>query len=156
MNSIKITTQSPGETKQVGRSLGGVFMEGDLVALTGELGSGKTTLIQGICEGLGVQEKVTSPTFVIITTYKGRIPVNHFDLYRLEKREEFIDLGYEEFFFNKSVTLIEWSDKINDLLPSKRIDILLSRLKKNEREIVITSFGRKLEKSVAVAVGSRQ
>ncbi len=118
-------------------------MEGDLVALTGELGSGKTTLIQGICEGLGVQEKVTSPTFVIITTYKGRIPVNHFDLYRLEKREEFIDLGYEEYFFNKSVTLIEWSDKINDLLPSKRIDILLSRLKKNEREIVITPVKRK-------------
>ena len=145
MSSFKITTRSPEETKHVGRSLGGVFLEGDLVALTGGLGSGKTTLIQGICEGLGVQEKVTSPTYVIITNYKGRIPVNHFDLYRLEKREEFIDLGYEDFFFNKSVTLIEWSDKINDLLPSKRIDILLSRLKKNEREIVITSFGRKLE-----------
>ena len=144
-NDLKWTTHSPEDTKKLGIALGKVLRSGDLVAFTGELGSGKTTMIQGICEGLGVQEKVTSPTFVLITTYEGRVPVHHFDLYRLERREEFLNLGYEEYFNDQGITLIEWSEKIKDLLPTQRIEIHLLRQKENEREIEIVPFERNLQ-----------
>ena len=141
MTTIVRITHSAKETINLGRSLGKVLQKGDLVALVGNLGSGKTTLIQGICEGLGVKEKVTSPTFVLITSYEGRVPVHHFDLYRLDKREDFLNLGYEEFFFGEGVTLIEWAERIMELLPSRRVEVHLARLKDHVREIEIIPFG---------------
>ena len=156
MVPARIKTHSPEKTKQLGRTLGEVLKKGDLIALTGELGSGKTTMIQGICKGLEVQEKVTSPTFVLITTYQGRIPVYHFDLYRLEGKDEFLNLGYEEYFYGEGVTLIEWSEKVREYLPAKRIEIHLHRLKENEREIEIISYGKELKNIVAVDSSSQE
>jgi tRNA threonylcarbamoyladenosine biosynthesis protein TsaE len=134
------TTFSPEETKEFGRALAGELKVGSVVALTGPLGSGKTVLIQGICSGLGVTEFVTSPSFVIINEYPGKFKVYHFDLYRLENVEEFIKLGYEEYFYGSGITLIEWAEKIKNFLPEKRIEINLEISSEKERRILIRRF----------------
>ena len=131
------TTLGPEETKEFGRALAKGLKGGSVVALSGPLGSGKTVLIQGICSGLGVAEFVTSPSFVIINEYPGRIKVYHFDLYRLEDTEEFIKLGYEEYFYGNGITLIEWAEKIKTFLPEERTEINLEILSENERRILV-------------------
>ena len=138
-------TASPEETRQKGRELSQQLKPGSLVALTGSLGSGKTVLVQGICAGLGVEKAVTSPTYVIINEYPGRwngalVWVYHFDLYRLEDPEEFIRLGYEEYFYGRGITLIEWAEKAEGFLPKSRIEINLKIISENEREIITEEF----------------
>jgi tRNA threonylcarbamoyladenosine biosynthesis protein TsaE len=134
-------TLGPKETKELGRALAKGLEVGSVVALSGPLGSGKTVLVQGICSGLGVTEFVTSPSFVIINEYPGRMKVYHFDLYRLENTEEFVKLGYEEYFYGNGITLIEWAEKIKTFLPQERVEIELEILSENERRIRV----RKLE-----------
>lgn len=94
-------------------------------------------MIQGICRGLGVKEFVTSPTFIIINEYEGRLPVYHFDLYRIERIEEVYDLGYEEFFYNDGVCLIEWAEKVEELLPQDAIKVFIQHIGENDRGILI-------------------
>jgi tRNA threonylcarbamoyladenosine biosynthesis protein TsaE len=131
------TTLGPEETKKFGRILAKRLKAGSVVALSGPLGSGKTVLVQGICLGLGVTEFVTSPSFVIINEYPGTIKVYHFDLYRLENTEEFIKLGYEEYFYGNGITLIEWAEKIETFLPQERMEINLEILSENGRRILV-------------------
>ncbi|HEX7401890.1 MAG TPA: tRNA (adenosine(37)-N6)-threonylcarbamoyltransferase complex ATPase subunit type 1 TsaE [candidate division Zixibacteria bacterium] len=138
-------TKSPEETRDFGKDLSRKLNPGSVVALTGPLGSGKTVLVQGICAGLGVEKTVTSPTFVIINEYPGSLNqspiwVYHFDLYRLESVEEFLGLGYEEYFYGKGITLIEWAEKIKEFLPKKRMEINLKILSESEREICIENI----------------
>lgn len=128
---------SPKETKEFGRKLAGSLNKGDVIALIGPLGSGKTCLTQGICSGLGVKEIVTSPSFVIINQYPGKLWVYHFDLYRLKGKKELLDLGYEEFFYGDGICIIEWADKIKGLLPKKRIDIFLRIISDRKRGIEV-------------------
>ena len=142
---IEKKTNSSEETKRFGRSLAKQLRTGSVVALIGPLGSGKTVLIQGICSGLGVEKVVTSPSFVIINEYPGRLHrspiwIYHFDLYRLENVEEFIKLGYEEYFYGKGITLIEWAEKVKPFLPRKRWEVNLKILSENEREICVEKF----------------
>lgn len=134
------TTFTPEETKEFGRALAKELKAGSVVALSGPLGSGKTVLIQGICSGLGVTEFVTSPSFVIINEYPGKVKVYHFDLYRLENIEEFIKLGYEEYFYGNGITLIEWAEKIKTFLPEERMEINLEILSEKERRILVRRF----------------
>ncbi|KPK99435.1 MAG: hypothetical protein AMJ91_07860 [candidate division Zixibacteria bacterium SM23_73_3] len=138
-------TYSPEKTKEFGKSLSQQLKPGSVVALIGSLGSGKTVLIQGICSGLGVEKAVTSPSFVIINEYPGRwhnspVWIYHFDLYRLENVDEFIKLGYEEYFYGRGITLIEWAEKVKPFLPKKRWEINLKILSENEREIRVEQF----------------
>jgi tRNA threonylcarbamoyladenosine biosynthesis protein TsaE len=135
--TIEKISSSAEETKKFGSKLAGSLRKGDVVALVGPLGSGKTCLVQGICAGLGVKEFVTSPSFVIINQYPGRFWVYHFDLYRLKDRKELMDLGYEEFFYDNGICLIEWAEKVKELLPQKRIKISMKIVSKNERRIVV-------------------
>lgn len=142
---IEKKTNSAEETKELGRNLSSRLKPGSVVALIGPLGSGKTVLVQGICSGLEVKEAVTSPSFVIINEYPGRLGrspiwVYHFDLYRLENLEEFAKLGYEEYFYGKGITLIEWAEKVKDFLPRKRLEINLKILSENERRILVKEF----------------
>lgn len=142
---IEKKTNSSEETKEFGSSLAKQLTPGSVVGLVGPLGSGKTVLVQGICSGLGVQRAVTSPSFVIINEYPGRLKerpiwVYHFDLYRLENVEEFIKLGYEEYFYGKGITLIEWAEKVKAFLPEKRWEVRLEILSENEREIRAEDF----------------
>lgn len=109
-----------------------------VVAVSGALGSGKTVLIQGICQGLGVKQLVTSPSFIIINEYPGEnFWVYHFDLYRLKNVQELINLGYEEYFYGNGVCLIEWAEKAQELLPDNRIEVNLKILSESQREILI-------------------
>lgn len=108
--NLTLQTQSAGQTKNLGIRLGQSLTPGTVVGLEGPLGAGKTTLIQGVCQGLGVKEKVISPTFVLMHVYAGRIPVYHFDLYRLEENQ-IDDLGWEEYLEGSGVSLIEWADR---------------------------------------------
>lgn len=140
MKQFKIKTSSPEETKKFGEKLAKKLKPGEVVAFFGPLGSGKTCLIQGICQGLNVANPVTSPCFVIINEYPGKIKVYHFDLYRLERIEELYELGYEEYFYGDGVCLVEWAEKAKSLLPEKRIEIQLKILSEKEREIVIKDF----------------
>lgn len=126
------TTQSERETISLARSFGQHLSRGDVVALYGELGSGKTRFVQGVCEAFGVRSHVSSPTFVILNRYEGRdsngeeLLVHHFDLYRVTSTDEIYDLGYEEFFSGEGICLIEWADYLGKLLPPQRYDVHLS------------------------------
>jgi len=136
---VKIT-KSEEETREIGRAIGKGLLPGDIICLIGELGSGKTTITQGIAQGVGVRSFVSSASFKLINEYEGRIPVYHFDLFRLDKLSEVEELGYREYFYNQGVTIIEWAEKIKPLWPEERIEIELKIVSENAREIRITNL----------------
>lgn len=118
---MKIELNSLDATKEFGEKLGKLLKKGDIVCLNGDLGAGKTTLTKSIGLGLGVEEYITSPTFSLINEYRGRLPVYHFDVYRLENVDELDDLGFDEYFFGGGVCIIEWAEKIEKMLPRETI-----------------------------------
>ncbi|MGB2698123.1 MAG: tRNA (adenosine(37)-N6)-threonylcarbamoyltransferase complex ATPase subunit type 1 TsaE [Candidatus Zixiibacteriota bacterium] len=142
----KIITSSQKQTKGLGNKLALKLRRGSFVALSGSLGSGKTTLIKGICKGLGIRELVRSPCFVIMTQYPGKFPVYHFDLYRLKNPEELFTIGYDEYFYGDGICLVEWAEKAKYLLPERRIDVFLRILSEAEREIEIKEVKPKTQK----------
>ncbi len=115
------------QTREIGRILGRIVGPGTVIALSGELGAGKTVLAQGLAEGLGVKGPVSSPSFVIMNVYRGRCDVYHFDFYRLQNAEELEELGLEEYYYSEGVTIIEWSNKFAETLPPERLQIELVR-----------------------------
>lgn len=121
-----IETTSPKETFEAGRLLGLSAKPGDIYTLSGDLGAGKTVFTQGTADGLGVTEHVNSPTFTIVQVYgSGRIPFYHFDVYRIGGAEEMDEIGYEDYFFGDGVCIVEWAERIEELLPptAKQITI---------------------------------
>lgn len=114
----KITIKNEKDTREFGEQLAHDFKEGDVLALMGDLGTGKTTLTKYIARELGIMDAITSPTFTIINEYYGgRLPLYHFDVYRLNGIDEMLDLGYEEYFFGEGICIVEWAEKIEKLLP---------------------------------------
>jgi len=140
---VRLVARTSQETAEIGACLGQGLVPGDVVALTGELGSGKTCLVKGLSRGLGVSEasNVRSPSFVILNIYPGRHPLYHFDLYRIAHPAEFEDLGYREIFYGEGVTVIEWAEKILPLLPEERVEIQLSFLGDSGRGLEIEVKG---------------
>lgn len=134
---LRYESRSAKETQRIGRALGERLRAGDVVATIGELGAGKTCFLQGLVRGLGVSETATSPTFVLINQYRGRLPVYHLDAYRTESLTELLDLGLEEIFYGGGVTVVEWADKLLPLLPSCAITVRISGLGDEPREILI-------------------
>ena len=132
-----VVSRSPEETQAVGEGLGARLVAGSVVACTGELGAGKTCFLQGLARGLGVTGDVTSPTFVLVNHYRGRLPVYHLDAYRTGSLTELVDLGLEEMLHGDGVTVIEWADKLLPLLPARTIHVHLSGLGDEPREIRI-------------------
>ena len=128
---------SPEETAAAGERLGARLGPGDVVALTGELGAGKTCFVQGLARGLGVTTAATSPTFVLVNEYRGRVPVHHVDLYRTQSLTELLDLGLEE-MLDDGVTLIEWADRCEPLLPARAIRVHIDGVGDEPRRICIT------------------
>ncbi len=124
---LETATRSAEETRALGEALGRVLGAGAVVCLVGELGAGKTVLAQGIARGLGVREQVTSPSFVLIREYRGRLPVYHMDLYRLACPAELEELGPDEYFYGDGVTLVEWADAVRDRLPEDHLRVELAR-----------------------------
>jgi tRNA threonylcarbamoyladenosine biosynthesis protein TsaE len=140
---LALVTDSPEETREMGRSLAGLLGPRDVVSLTGDLGAGKTTLVQGVAEGLGVTEPVLSPTFTLVRRYRGTIPVYHLDVYRLERLQEVLDVGFDEILDQGGVVFIEWGDAIDVLLPPDHIQIELTLpLEGDERRFLLTWHGR--------------
>lgn len=141
---IVIITNSSEETKKLGGEIGALLKAGDIIGLFGNLGAGKTCLTQGIVRGLKADESeyVTSPTYTIINEYQGYLPIYHIDLYRLNNSNEIYDLGYEEYLFGSGVTIIEWAEKMSDLLPEEYLKIELSTLGENKRKITILAVGK--------------
>jgi len=111
------------ETIKIGQELGKLLNPGTIIGLIGELGAGKTVFVKGIAKGLNTQEEPNSPTFVIMNKYEGRIPLYHFDLYRISTAEELEGIGYEDFFFGNGVTVVEWSDRVKGVFPEDTIKI---------------------------------
>ncbi len=111
------------DTIKVGEALGGLLKPSDIVALKGELGAGKTVLVKGIAKGLCLKAEPNSPTFVIMNAYEGRIPLYHFDLYRISGAVELEGIGYEDYFFGDGVTVVEWADRVDEIFPQSTIEI---------------------------------
>ncbi|MBE3582119.1 MAG: tRNA (adenosine(37)-N6)-threonylcarbamoyltransferase complex ATPase subunit type 1 TsaE [Thermoanaerobacteraceae bacterium] len=122
---MEVFLKDSTSTRKLGRALGRLVLPGDVIILAGELGAGKTTLAQGLAEGLGVEGWITSPTFTLIQEYRGRCPLYHLDLYRLEDPEEIWDLGLEEYLKGSGVTVVEWGDRLGAFVP-ERLEIHLA------------------------------
>ena len=123
-----IETRSPEETFRLGEELGRKAMPGQVFTLTGDLGVGKTVFTQGLAKGLGIEEPVNSPTFTIVQVYEeGRLPFYHFDVYRIGDVEEMEEVGFEDYVMGDGVSLIEWADLIEEILPEKRTRILIEK-----------------------------
>lgn len=121
-------TNTPGETYTLGKKLGEAALAGQIYCLNGDLGVGKTLFSQGFAAGLGIAQAVNSPTFTIVQVYEeGRIPLYHFDVYRIGDIEEMDEIGYEDYFFGEGVCLIEWSRLIQELIPEKSCVVLIEK-----------------------------
>jgi tRNA threonylcarbamoyladenosine biosynthesis protein TsaE len=122
---ITATTKSVDDTRSLAAEVAALAMPGDLVVLAGDLGTGKTAFAQGFAKGLGVEEPVTSPAFVLVRTYEGRLPLVHLDVYRLDHMQELVDLGISELLDEGAVTLVEWGDAVTPALPADFLEVRL-------------------------------
>ncbi len=137
---MTLTTHSEEETIALGKKIGDKLQEGDIIALQGTLGAGKTTITKGIALALGIDETITSPTFCLISEYEGTMPLYHMDVYRLEGSEDFINLGVEDMLYGRGVCLIEWSEKIMDELPKNTIILRLEPKEDGSRTITLDNW----------------
>lgn len=129
----------PEDTFKLGKNLGAKAKKGDIYCLKGDLGVGKTVFTKGLAEGLDIKQNITSPTFTIVNIYEGRLPLYHFDVYRINEVEEMYEIGYEEMFFGDGVCLIEWAEIIEDIIPKSAIWIDIKKnYSKNEDYRIIT------------------
>ena len=130
-------SDSDEQTREFGRNLATRLRPGDVVALSGPLGAGKTVFVRGVAEALGIDEPITSPTYTLISEYSGSLPLYHMDLYRLATAEEFAWLGVEEMLYGNGVCLVEWSERAGDELPDHTIHVSIAIEDGNRRRITI-------------------
>lgn len=126
MTTMVARTRSSAETLSLAERVGTILRPGDVVALSGDLGAGKTVFAKGIARALGILEDVVSPTFTLVREYEGLVPLVHVDVYRLDHLQELHDLGFDELVGGRSVMVVEWGERVSALLPADRLDILLT------------------------------
>lgn len=132
------TTCSPEQTEQLGQQLAQLLRPGDVIAYQGDLGAGKTAFTRGLARGLGISEPVTSPTYTIVNEYlSGRLPLFHFDMYRLTSAEDLFDIGWEDYLSRGGVCAVEWSENIADALPADAIQVRIERVDDMTRRITV-------------------
>ena len=147
--NFEITTRSAEETHALGERLGAQLSAGDVLGLVGELGSGKTTCIQGLAKGLGVDPNVVrSPTFVLLREYPGRVPLTHLDGYRLDSGSSVVWLDMDWVFDPKKVTVLEWADRVADSLPADYLELRFSHRTANQRAISVIGHGARSQRLV--------
>ena len=136
----QINSQSPEETHQLGILFGQSLKPGSVLALFGELGSGKTTFLKGVIHGINETppHEITSPTFTYLHVYEGKIPVYHFDLYRLKNAAQFHEIGFDEFFNQGGICCIEWAERIEEALPENTLRVYLESIDENSRKLEIS------------------
>jgi len=147
---VEIASESAEQTFALGVDIGKKAGEGDVFALSGELGAGKTCFTGGLARGIGVDENyaITSPTFTLINEYPGRCRFYHFDVYRLNQIDELIDLGYDEYMSGKGVVAIEWAEKIRNALPDDSIKVTFTYIDENKRMISISGPKKRVRELV--------
>lgn len=136
------------KTLALGEKIGELAKPGDIICLIGDLGTGKTHITKGIARGLDIKENITSPTFTIVNEYYGRLKLNHFDVYRVNDPDEIYAIGFDEYIFSDSVSIIEWSNYIEELIPEEHIRIIINKLPtlgENYRKISIKGYGDRYE-----------
>ena len=139
-------SESEEDTLSFGKRIGENVRPGDILLLYGDLGSGKTVLARGIACGMGVSDRITSPTFTLMNPYVGKYPVYHFDLYRLIRPEELYDLDYEEYFYGDGIAIVEWPERMGGLLPEEYMKICLFKTDSvTRRKITLEPFGSRFE-----------
>ena len=143
--NISLTSRSPEDTQRLGGIIGELVQPGNVLLLTGNLGAGKTCLTQGIAAGLGSQECAQSPSFVIMREYMGRLPLYHVDLYRLENSEEIADLGLDDYFYGKGLSVVEWAERALHLLPSQHLLVNIEYGRGNERNVSLTASDKRYQ-----------
>lgn len=135
------------ETINIGLSIGNLLKPGDIICLTGDLGTGKTHITKGIAKGLGIKEHITSPTFTIVNEYdSGRLKLYHFDVYRVSEPDEIYAIGFDDYIFSDGVSIIEWANYIEEILPNEYLHILIEKdlsMGEDYRKITITPYGNK-------------
>lgn len=144
---MEVITRQVAETQSWGARLGCLVQPGDFVALRGDLGAGKTHFAQGVATGLAVpaEYRVTSPTYTVLNIYPGRLPLYHFDLYRLSGPAEIVELGFEEYFYGAGVCLVEWADRLGHECPADHLEIAFSYAGDEQRVIRFTAIGQRAE-----------
>ena len=139
---LELAAPSAESMRDLGEAISSMLRGGDVIALTGDLGAGKTTFVQGAARSLGVTDRVVSPTFTLVREYRGALPVYHLDVYRLDRIQEVIDLGIEELLDPNGVTFVEWGDAIEGLLPDDYLEIeLWTRVEDEGRMVVMSGSG---------------
>jgi tRNA threonylcarbamoyladenosine biosynthesis protein TsaE len=156
MQTLHVRSSSAAHTAALGRALGELLEEGDVVSLSGDLGAGKTTFVQGAAATLSVSEPVLSPTFTLVRTYAGRVPVHHVDVYRLRAIQDVLDLGWDELLEGGGVVLVEWGDVIESILPASRLEVRLAIPdgEADAREVAVQGLGDRWERAWPVVTGA--
>lgn len=137
-------SNSPKETANIAKAFAKKLQKGDVLCLSGDLGVGKTAFVQGLAKGLGVDDYISSPTFTIVNCYEGTLPLYHFDVYRISDPDEMYEIGYEEYVYGDGISVIEWPQIINDILPESRYDITITKkleIHEDFREISVVKRG---------------
>ena len=151
---IEVESSSPEETERIAAALAAELESGDVVTVSGDLGSGKTTFVRGACRALGIEGPVTSPTYTIGHVYRGRVPVAHLDLYRFEGMSD-AEWGDLESYFEGTVAFVEWPEAGAAFLPAPKVSVRLRHLGERHRLIVLSTSGKALENSILSGVGPR-
>ena len=142
---IRLISESPEETRRLGRELGRLARAGDVLLLTGELGAGKTCLTQGIAWGLGIEGYATSPTFVVVNQYEGRLTMYHIDLYRIDTLGEAADLGLDDYLYGDGLCVVEWADKALEALPAEHLLVEMAFISDTGRSIELKPISDRYE-----------
>lgn len=145
MSTIELKTKSPEKTRSLGRIIGLMARPGDVLLLEGKLGAGKTCLTQGIALGLGIEDNVLSPTFVIMREFYGRLNLYHVDLYRLDDIDESMDLGLDDYLYGDGLCVLEWAEKALSILPGKYLMIRIDYTSDTGRSFRLEPHGKKYE-----------
>lgn len=141
---MEFIVDSLDDTMNLGKQLGSLAKPGDIICLTGDLGTGKTHFSKGVAKGLGIDSPITSPTFTIVNEYEGRLKLYHFDVYRVNDPDEIEAIGFDEYIFSDAVSIIEWANYINELIPEEHIWVEIKKIPEmgiNFRKIIINYYG---------------
>lgn len=134
---LEILTKNVEETESAGAALAKTLNPGAVIAMFGDLGAGKTAFVRGLALGLSSPSRVTSPTFTIVNEYEGRLPIFHFDMYRLGSSDELFDIGWEDYLGRGGVCVVEWSENVTDAFDGSEISVTIEKLSENERKIIV-------------------
>ena len=140
---LELRARTAEDTREVGEAMSASLRARDAVVLTGELGAGKTTFVQGVARGLGIEDQVSSPTFTLVKEYRGILDIAHVDVYRLERVQDVVDLGLDELGDGEGVLLVEWGDAVEALLPDERLRVELTTedLVSDVRRLRVSALG---------------